>query len=88
MLPALNFRVCSREIRGLVAGLRPKDIQDFTACLPLLTQAQNQWLCRSIKVAYGKERQWLPHLSNANLPTGKVNEKWLLKRSFSMSAKP
>lgn len=38
---------------------RPKDLQDFDRCLPLMANEQKGWLRRSVKMAYGDATAWL-----------------------------
>jgi hypothetical protein len=38
---------------------RPKDEQDFSAALPLLSELQRVWLRDAIRTAYGDENAWL-----------------------------
>jgi hypothetical protein len=42
---------------------RPKDEQDFSAALPLLSELQRAWLRDAIRTAYGDENVWLERFS-------------------------
>lgn len=37
---------------------REKDVLDFAAALPCLTQRQGEWLKRAVATAYGKTLAW------------------------------
>jgi hypothetical protein len=43
-------------------GRRPKDETDFAAALPVLTQAQRQWLSNALSLAYGPRHPWRARL--------------------------
>lgn len=42
---------------------RPKDEQDFSSALPLLSELQRAWLRDAIRTAYGDENAWLERFS-------------------------
>jgi hypothetical protein len=50
-------------------GLRPKDETDFAAVLPVLTQAQRQWLAGALARAYG-EHPWISRTGAASSTPG------------------
>lgn len=41
---------------------RPKDTQDFAACLPYLNDGQKAWLANSLRILYSDEHPWLEAL--------------------------
>lgn len=43
-------------------GQRPKDEQDFAACLPLLDAGQKRWLAGSLRMLYSDGHDWLDAL--------------------------
>lgn len=55
-----GIRYLSPEVQLLhkAPGLRPKDQQDFEACLPLLDHAARRWLARALELAHPGHR-WL-----------------------------
>jgi len=47
---------------------RPKDEIDFSVTVPMLSQAQRQWLHDALRLAYGPEHAWCAHLNYGNGP--------------------
>ena len=43
-------------------GRRPRDETDFTAALPVLTQAQREWLTDALGLVYGPGHPWRARL--------------------------
>lgn len=47
-------------------GLRPKDQQDFDACLELLDARARRWLAEQVRLVHGQEHPWLAPLLAAS----------------------
>ena len=43
-------------------NVRPKDEQDLTMVLPVLTKRQRTWLCEAVYRTYGAEHPWLARI--------------------------
>jgi hypothetical protein len=59
-LPCLRVEV---QLLYKAKGLRPKEMLDFQACLPLLNAAQKEWLRNNLLLLYPEGHMWLRSLS-------------------------
>lgn len=60
-LPCLRVEV---QLFYKARSSRPKDEQDFSACLPLLDTAARTWLADRIRLTYTEDHPWLARLAN------------------------
>jgi hypothetical protein len=58
-LPCLRVEV---QLFYKARGLRPKDQQDFDACLGLLDGIARRWLAECLRLVHGQEHPWLAPL--------------------------
>lgn len=60
-LPCLRVEV---QLFYKARNSRPKDEQDFSACLPLLDIAARSWLAFQLRLLYTEDHPWLARLAN------------------------